>query len=205
MSEQNPYPPFDEPIGNRGWICDESAGSPTYCKCIQIDGAGGGIYSSESICNEHCCPPPKTPGYNCKNTHSVDITRKYICVYTADGARYTTKQECEFRCDRQSGDGHFDARHDGPWTGGYRHQGPWTGGYRHQGPWTGGPTTPTIPQPWYPRRPTVAPTRRIPTAPTVPRQYPTTPGYPTTPSYPTTPGYPTTPSYPTPPAYPTAP
>jgi|TARA_A100000172_G_scaffold78784_1_gene64786 hypothetical protein len=79
--------------GQSGWICDTQL-----CICVPIDGAGGGIYTSKKECEENCCPPPKNPGWNCVDTHSVDITNRYQCVYDGTQGEYKTKGDCEFRC-----------------------------------------------------------------------------------------------------------
>jgi hypothetical protein len=89
------FPVFggDDPYTQSGWICD-----PISCRCVSIDGAGAGIYSSEAECNKNCCPPPKNPGWNCVDTHSVDITNRYVCEYNGTQGQYKTKEDCEFRC-----------------------------------------------------------------------------------------------------------
>lgn len=74
-----------------GWICDT-----TLCHCVPVDGAGGGIYSNRAECERNCCPPPKTPGYICKQV-GVDLTH-FECIKVDDGAEFKSLRECQIHC-----------------------------------------------------------------------------------------------------------
>ena len=74
-----------------GWICDT-----IQCHCVPIDGAGAGIYSKKEECEKNCCPPPRTPGYNCVQG-TVDVSY-WFCEKVDDGARYKTLTHCRLNC-----------------------------------------------------------------------------------------------------------